>query len=53
VSPDAIAENTRKLLPYNGHAGHRHAARAIADEIARMPSPDEVARRLPDYAANG
>jgi UDP:flavonoid glycosyltransferase YjiC (YdhE family) len=27
------------------------AARAIAEEIARMPSPDEVARRLPEYAA--
>jgi MGT family glycosyltransferase len=28
----------------------RDAARAIADEIARMASPDEVARRLPEYA---
>ncbi|WP_433260263.1 glycosyltransferase [Actinosynnema sp. CS-041913] len=50
VSADAIADHTRKLLPRTGDTGHRDAARAIAEEIARMPSPDEVARRLPDYA---
>jgi len=33
------------------HGGHRDAARVIAEEIAGMPSPDEVARRLPDYVA--
>jgi UDP:flavonoid glycosyltransferase YjiC (YdhE family) len=52
-SANAIAEHTRKLLPHHGHAGHRDAARAIAEEIARMPSPDEVARRLPEYAKRG
>jgi hypothetical protein len=50
LSANAIAEHTRKLLPHHGHAGHRDAARAIAEEIARMPSPNEVARRLPEYA---
>ena len=48
VSADAIADHVRTLLP-GGDAGHRDAARAIAGEIARMPSPDEVARRLPEY----
>jgi UDP:flavonoid glycosyltransferase YjiC (YdhE family) len=50
LSADAIAEQVRKLLPHNGY---REAARAIADEIARMPSPEEVARRLPEYAQRG
>ena len=49
VSADAIAEQTRKLLPHHGNASHRDAARAIAAEIADMPSPHDVARRLPDY----
>ncbi|MEO3809495.1 glycosyltransferase [Sphaerisporangium sp. B11E5] len=31
------------------HGGYRDAARAIAEEIARMPSPREVARRLPEF----
>ena len=53
LSADAIADHTRRLLPYHGDAGHRNAARAIAEEIARMPSPGQVARRLPDYAARG
>ncbi|MFC4533047.1 glycosyltransferase [Sphaerisporangium dianthi] len=50
LSADAIAEHARKLLPPHGHTGYRDAARSIAEEIARMPSPDEVARRLPEYA---
>jgi UDP:flavonoid glycosyltransferase YjiC (YdhE family) len=50
LSADAIAEHTRTLLPRNGNTAHRDAARVIAEEIARMPSPDEVAQRLPDYA---
>jgi len=50
VSADAVAQHVRKLLPRNGNTEHRDAARVIAEEIARMPSPDEVARRLPDYA---
>lgn len=47
LSADAVADHVRKLLP---HSGHRDAARAIAEEIARMPAPDEVASRLPEYA---
>ncbi|SDK59103.1 hypothetical protein SAMN05421869_11718 [Nonomuraea jiangxiensis] len=31
----------------------RDAARAIAEEIARMPAPDEVACRLTGYAERG
>jgi len=53
LSANAIAEYTRKLLPRHGQADHRDAARAIAEEIARMPSPDEVARHLPEYAERG
>ncbi|MFC6081212.1 glycosyltransferase [Sphaerisporangium aureirubrum] len=49
VTPDAVADHARALLAPRGQ--HRDAARAIAEEIARMPSPDEVARRLPVYAA--
>jgi UDP:flavonoid glycosyltransferase YjiC (YdhE family) len=49
LSANAIAEHTHKLFPHHGHAGHRDAARAIAEEIARMPSPDQVAHRLPEY----
>lgn len=50
VSADAVAENAATLLPggIGPGNGHRDAARAIAEEIARMPSPAEVARRLPD-----
>jgi UDP:flavonoid glycosyltransferase YjiC (YdhE family) len=49
VSASAIAERALRLL----HAGgHRDAARAIAEEITRMPSPDEVARRLPDHVTS-
>lgn len=51
VSLDAIADLAAKLV--RGDTSHRDAARAIAAEIARMPSPDEVARRLPDYAQGG
>jgi UDP:flavonoid glycosyltransferase YjiC (YdhE family) len=46
LSADAITEHTRILLSHNDH---RDAARTIAEEIATMPSPDEVARRLPAY----
>ncbi|MGH3937315.1 MAG: glycosyltransferase [Pseudonocardiaceae bacterium] len=53
LSADAIAEHTRKLLPHHGPASHRDAARAIAEEIARMPSPAEAARRLPEYTQRG
>lgn len=47
VSADTIADHARTLLARHDH---RDAARAIAEEIARMPSPADVARRLPDYA---
>ena len=49
VSADAVAHQVRQLR----HGGHRDAARAIAEEIARMPGPDEVARRLSDHLARG
>jgi UDP:flavonoid glycosyltransferase YjiC (YdhE family) len=52
VSPDAVAELARQLLSPNENS-YRHAARAIAGEIAGMPSPDEVARRLNEYAERG
>jgi UDP:flavonoid glycosyltransferase YjiC (YdhE family) len=53
LSANAIAERTHTLLLHHGQAGQRDAARAIAEEIARMPSPDQVAHRLPEYAAGG
>ncbi|MCO1597906.1 glycosyltransferase [Micromonospora sp. RHAY321] len=53
VTADAVAEQTRMLLPRHGSTAHRDAARAIAEEIARMPSPADVARRLPEYARAG
>jgi len=49
LTSEAVAEHARKLLPHHGNSGHRDAARAIAEEIARMPSPEEVASRLPRY----
>jgi UDP:flavonoid glycosyltransferase YjiC (YdhE family) len=44
LSVEAIAEQARKA------SSCRDAARAIAEEIAAMPSPDEVARELPKHA---
>lgn len=44
LSADAVTEQARKL------PSRRDAARAIAAEIAAMPSPDEVARELPKHA---
>ncbi|GAA4572279.1 glycosyltransferase [Planotetraspora kaengkrachanensis] len=49
LSANAVAAHAGVLLPRHGRSGHREAARAIAEEIARMPSPDEVARRLPEF----
>jgi len=46
VSADAVADQVLSLL---GRAGHREASRAIAEEIALMPSPAEVAHHLPDH----
>ncbi|MGH3879960.1 MAG: glycosyltransferase [Actinophytocola sp.] len=51
VSVETVADHARDLLAPRG--GHRDAARAVAEEIARMPSPAEVARRLPDHAKRG
>ncbi|MET7878461.1 glycosyltransferase [Micromonospora sp. DT68] len=50
VTADAIAEQVHALLPQYGNAAYRDAAREIAEEISRMPSPAEVACRLPEYA---
>ncbi|MGW3616603.1 glycosyltransferase [Micromonospora arida] len=47
----AIAEQAHGLLPQRGNAEQRDAARAVAEEIAAMPSPAAVARLLPEYAA--
>ncbi len=48
VSAEAIAAYVGRLLPRR--SDHRDAARALAGEIARMPAPEQVARRLPEYA---
>ncbi|HZM80098.1 MAG TPA: glycosyltransferase [Candidatus Limnocylindrales bacterium] len=53
LTAEAVADQTRKLLPYQGNSSHRDAARAIAEEIARMPSPGEVASRLLGQAGRG
>ncbi|ANN15689.1 glycosyl transferase [Amycolatopsis orientalis] len=53
ITADAIADQAQKLLPHYGNTAHRDAARAIAEEIARMPSPAEVARDLPSWAEHG
>jgi UDP:flavonoid glycosyltransferase YjiC (YdhE family) len=45
---DAIFEQSRKLL---ADEGVRAAARKLADEVAAMPSPAEVAARLPEFAS--
>lgn len=47
VTEDAIFESSRKLLADDAVRG---AARALADEVAAMPSPAEVASRLPEFA---
>ncbi|MET8994419.1 nucleotide disphospho-sugar-binding domain-containing protein [Amycolatopsis sp. NPDC004169] len=44
LSADAVAEQARKACFC------RDAARALAEEIAAMPSPGEVARELPKHA---
>ncbi|MGW5747258.1 glycosyltransferase [Amycolatopsis sp. NPDC003861] len=44
LTAEAVAEQARKA------SSCREAARAVAEEIAAMPSPDEVARELPKYA---
>ncbi|MDG4759718.1 glycosyltransferase [Micromonospora sp. WMMD710] len=49
VRPGAVAEQARRLLPRDGE--HRDAVRALAEEIAAMPSPATVAHHLPEYAA--
>lgn len=47
ISVEAVAEKGGKLL---GGPGPREAARAIADEIAAMPSPAEVAAQFAELA---
>ncbi|MEV6639730.1 glycosyltransferase [Amycolatopsis sp. NPDC051371] len=44
LSADAVTEQARKAPSL------RDAARVVAEEIAAMPSPAEVARELPKYA---
>ena len=43
TTPVAIAEHANALRTV---PAHRDAARALADEIARMPAPDEVVRHI-------
>lgn len=47
ISAEAVAARAKLLL---GEADRRAAARDIADEIAGMASPEDVARRLPELA---
>ncbi|MFE5502413.1 glycosyltransferase [Amycolatopsis japonica] len=47
VVEDVIFEQARKLLADEAVHG---AARRLADEVAAMPSPAEVAQRLPEFA---
>ncbi|MFI6301663.1 glycosyltransferase [Amycolatopsis thailandensis] len=47
ATKDAIHEQARKLLADDAVLG---AARKLADEVAAMPSPAEVAQRLPEFA---
>ncbi|MGB2571900.1 glycosyltransferase [Micromonospora citrea] len=49
VSADLVADQVARLLPRHGDGGHRDAARAVAEEIARMPAPQEVVRQLPEH----
>ncbi|MET8230386.1 glycosyltransferase [Micromonospora sp. NPDC005298] len=51
VDAAAVAEQAGRLLPRHGRSEHGDAARAIAGEIAAMPSPATVAQHLPEYAA--
>ncbi|MFK4243718.1 glycosyltransferase [Micromonospora chokoriensis] len=46
VDAGAVAEQARRLL--SRHAAQREAARDVAEEIAHLPSPAVVARRLPE-----
>ncbi|MGW3893384.1 glycosyltransferase [Micromonospora chokoriensis] len=47
VDARAVAEQARRLL--SRRSTHRDAARDVAEEIAHMPSPAVVARRLPEF----
>ncbi|MEU4770217.1 glycosyltransferase [Actinosynnema sp. NPDC023794] len=47
VTAEAVTTEVRRLLADEAVLG---AARAIAAEVAAMPSPHDVARTLPDYA---
>ncbi|MEV6901312.1 glycosyltransferase [Amycolatopsis sp. NPDC051372] len=46
VTAEAVRESARRLLADSTVAD---AVRALAAEVAAMPSPDEVAAQLPDY----
>jgi UDP:flavonoid glycosyltransferase YjiC (YdhE family) len=48
ATASSVAEHARALL---APGPHREAVRALAAEIAAMPAPAEVARRLPRLAA--
>ncbi|MFI9011042.1 glycosyltransferase [Actinosynnema sp. NPDC053489] len=50
VGAEAVAEHLRTLLRPGAHTD---SARAVAEEISRMPTPADVARRLPELAERG
>ncbi|QUH01555.1 glycosyltransferase family 1 protein [Saccharopolyspora erythraea] len=47
LSPEAIADGARKLLEGSEFDA---PVRALAQEVAAMPSPEEIAARLPEFA---
>jgi len=47
ITADTVAAAARNLL---GEADRISAAKEIARQVDAMPTPDEIARRLPDYA---
>lgn len=50
VAPTAVGQAVRALL---GEPGYRARAGRLADEIGRMPSPEEVATALERHAGGG
>ncbi|MET9958580.1 nucleotide disphospho-sugar-binding domain-containing protein [Streptomyces sp. NPDC006326] len=48
LTAETVTEYARRIL---GDDGYREAARKIAAEIASLPGPDEIAAKLPSFAA--
>ncbi|PZG24365.1 glycosyltransferase [Micromonospora craterilacus] len=47
INSEAVASTAKRLL---SDESYRTAAKAVAAEIAAMPAPEEVVRRLPEFA---